>query len=275
MIEDSYIGYKNRLGNEYQPLLQYRGEYLAKMVFPHIADSDGCWLVWDNEYGLECCKIKKQLQGAAIVNVVNVPHFSSVNESFEAIFTQDASLLWLNLCYFKDKDGAVHYDGYYDRYPAGEFAGTEVPTIGEMRSILNDYIAKYLPFEQGDKIVVDGRLKEYNFIFALLQNNGFEPIMADGNDEECKYKPETNGKMRLYTVGADSTIIVPMPFDKDIMVYDEVTGDRTGEVARKQQLHCAKGDMLGNIWLRIENVDGSVTCSHHTESGIIYSEITE
>ena len=129
MIEDSYIRYKNRLCNEYQPLLQYRGEYLAKRVFSHIADSDGCWLMWDNEYGLECCKIKKQLQGAAIVNVVNVPHFSSVNESFEAIFTQDASLLWLNLCYFKDKDGAVHYDGYYDRYPAGEFAGTEASTI--------------------------------------------------------------------------------------------------------------------------------------------------
>lgn len=269
---DSYIEYTKLLTGQYQPQLRYRGEAVMKGLQTYLPNESVIWIIWDKKDGLECCQVVKMAGFCSIpmvIDIVNLFEYSGIRQ--DVLFCSEVQS-WLNLCHSEDDCGVVYYDSYYDRYPVCDHGRT----LGEVRMTLRTLITAHLPFQKGDIVVLDGNLRQSNLMKNLLQSLGCRIFLDNIDDTSVKQDDslcESAAHINLFIVGIDSTIIVPMPLDRDLAVYDVSTLYTASAQVPKMKILKSSSDFFGNIWLSTLCEDGSSNCCLHKAGEVNYSEI--
>ena len=280
-IENSYSCYRSKLNDIYQTSLLYRGEFIARRICNVLEDGSRIWALWEDGTFMECCRLCRAKDNLDITEVCRFPNFLLTDEAVSPIFQDKASVSWLNLCHFRSKDGNVHYDKFYDRYPTGDNVKSDIKSIGTLRTRLSALIGKYMPFTSGDTVYIDGSLGIYNILQDLLSKAGLAIFGLYGMEEDDDIALQSQmgsaniGYIDLFTVQLESITQLRSPENKDVIVYVEARDRKAEGVKEEIQMRHSHYDLLGNRWLTIQKSDGSTQCSHYTKSNITFTEVAE
>lgn len=271
-IVDSYRDYSDRLNDIFQPQLIYRGDFLARHLYSSIKEETNTWILWENDDSIEICKVNKQDDAIFISEIFNFPNPLLNDEHLKNVFCNENNITWLNLCHYKDAEGNIHYDPYFDSYPAMENCEDISLTIGELRSQLYEIVQSTLPFNHGDQVYLYSRIGGYNILQDILEKSGVAVLTRPLFEEtivwdECKIF--SSAPLNLYMVAGNANIVFPMPENKDLLVYDSV--EKPSSEKSNIQIRHTNSDMMGNRWLSIVLPNGEQQSSRYAKSTINYN----
>lgn len=255
-IIESFVDYLDSLTDEFQPHIIYRGEFLAKRLYPSIKEETDNWIVWENKDSIEICKVNKQDNYIFISEIFCFPNPFFQNEITKNVFYNDNDIAWLNLCHFKDTNGLVHYDSYFDTFPAIDNSEDCLLSVGQLRNTLAEIVKTYLPFNRGDQVFLYNRIGRFNILLDILAKNGVTPLNALLFSENIKQVDHilTSAPLNLYMIEKNVNVVVSMPENKDILI--RVYVDNLHSNQNNFQIQHTNCDMMGNRWLSIIFPDG-------------------
>ena len=150
------------------------GEWSALWVINN-CKPEGSFYLWDSLDGMRSCllKVEKNQQKWRITQGFELDKFIE-RIAGELGITADfeTAMKWWNLCYFKDKEGRVHYDTDYDSLYVANY---NEKTLREFRERLDECFQEKFPKieELGSApIYVCDDLMKYNPLVYKLQQNG-------------------------------------------------------------------------------------------------------
>ncbi len=271
-IVDSYRDYSDLLNDVFQPQLIYRGDFLARHLHSSIKEEINTWILWENNDSIEICKVNKQENSVFISEIFNIPNPLLNNENLKRVFCNENSIVWLNLCHYKDADGNIHYDPYYDIYPVIDNCEDISLTIGEIRSQLYEIVQSTLVFNHGDQVYLYSRIGNYNILQDILVKSGVtvlaRPLFREDMVlDECK--TFSASPLNLYMVTEDVNIVFPMPENKDLLVYE--SAEKSSSKKSNIQIQHTNSDMMGNRWLSVILPNGEQQSSLCAKSVINYN----
>lgn len=275
VIVDSYKEYNTLLSNKFNGHLLYKGDFILRCVRSCIKEGSHLWILWDSGKTLECCYAERHGETYAITKIVDFSDFDAEKFNMYNTIDDNRCLTWLNMCHYKDLEGIIHYDSFYDSFPLGDDVVKNKITIGQLRETINTLLVSRLPFTMGDTVMLCGRLSEYNILNDMLQRAGFHVIaniidsqeIPDANEEQLCCE---NFGLNLYAVTPQGTVVVRMPRSREIVVSETNENVILKRAHLNLKLLRTESDSLGNIWLLSTDLRGKTESIRHTYSSINY-----
>lgn len=172
-VVDSYIDYQHLIKETNSIDLVYGGELIASNISDKIGDAPIVYIVWNCKLGLECCKVINDNGKLSIQEVTLCEGLSIENIDLLSSLECDSSREWHNLCHYMDKDTMIHYDSYYDPFPAFDVPDSQEQeqklTMGELRELVSRYFADNLCFEESEIVLLAGELGKNHLIHDVLR----------------------------------------------------------------------------------------------------------